>query len=51
MLDAVDSYVKVFRNAHDIFEADDVIYLSIRIIKARPGMQYTLTIVEKLQLL
>jgi len=33
MLDALNPYVKVFRNARDIFEADDVINLSIRIIK------------------
>ena len=42
MLDAVNPYVKVFRNARDIFEANNVINLSIRIIKARLGRQYTL---------
>ena len=42
MLDAVNRYVKVFHNARDIFEADDVINLSIRIIKIHPGRQYTL---------
>ena len=47
MLDAVNPYVKVFRNARDIFEADAVINLSIRIIKARPGRQYTLPTVDE----
>jgi len=42
MLDAVNRYVKVFHNARDIFEADAVINLSIRIIKALPERQYTL---------
>ena len=37
MLDTVNPYVKVFRNARDIFEADNVIKLSIRIIQVRPG--------------
>ena len=47
MLDTVNPYVKVFRNARDIFEADNVINLSIRIIKARPGRQYTLPTVDE----
>ena len=47
MLDTVNLYVKVFRNARDIFEADNVINLSIRIIKSRPRRQYTLPIVDE----
>ena len=47
MLDTVNPYVKVFRNARDIFAADNVINLSIRIIKARPGRQYTLPTVDE----
>ena len=47
MLDVLNPYVKVFRNARDIFEANAVINLSIRIIKARPGRQYTLPTVDE----
>ena len=42
MLDVVNPYAKVFHNTRDIFEANAVINLSNRIIKACPGRQYTL---------
>ena len=47
MLDAVNRYVKVFHNARDIFEADDVINLSICIIKVCHRRQYTLPTTDK----
>jgi len=47
MFDTVNPYVKVFRNARDIFEADNMINLSIRIIKPRPGRQYILPTVDE----
>jgi len=47
MLDTVNPYVKVFHNACSVFEADNMINLSIRIIKARPGRQYTLSTADK----
>jgi len=51
MLDAVNPYVKVFCNAHVIFDTDDVINLSIRIIKARVGRQYTLPTADEVAVL
>ena len=47
MIDVVNPYVKVFHNAHDIFEVVNVINLSIRIIKAHVGRQYTLSTVDE----
>ena len=47
MRNAVDPYVKFFCNARDIFKVNDVINLSIRIIKARPRRQYTLPTVDE----
>jgi len=47
MLDTVNPYVKVFCSARDIFKADNVINLSIRIIKVRLGRQYTLPTVDE----
>ena len=46
MLDAVNPYVKVFCNARDIFQANNMINLSIYIIKARFGRQYTLATID-----
>ena len=42
MLNAVNPYVRVFRNARDILQADNVVDLRICIIKAHPGRQYTM---------
>jgi len=36
MLDTVNPYVRIFRNARDILQADNVVDLKIRLIKARP---------------
>ena len=39
--------MKAFRNAHDILDPDNVINLSIRIIKACPGRQYILSTADE----
>lgn len=47
MLDAVSPYVKVFGNARDIIEADNLANLSIRIVKACVRRQHTLPTMDK----
>ena len=41
MLDSINPYVRVFRNARDVLHANNIVDLRIRIIQARPGRQYT----------
>ena len=47
MIDVMNLYVKVFHHALDILQANNVINLSIQIIKACYKRQYTLPPAEK----
>ena len=50
MLDVVNPYVRVFRNARNILQVDSIVDLRIRIIKARHGRQYTMPTVDEVVL-
>ena len=47
MLDTVKPYVKVFRNAGDILQADNVINLRIHLIKAHLRRQYIMPTIDE----
>jgi len=46
MLDTVNPYVKIFRNAWDMLQTNNVVDFKIHLIKAYPGWQYSMPTVD-----